>query len=141
MRKSGRLLVKRSHSDFADELWLNFETLNVTGEADYPVVIKIGTGKYVRYREILGHPISISGIFHYYPLPVGRRALELCGLFSGFNWVGSYLSVSFPLLIGCDEPETLSYQIILFGPISADAFRTTIKMSEYPKSLAQFQKS
>ena len=81
MRKSGRLLVKRSHSDFADELWLNFETLNVTGEADYPVVIKIGTGKYVRYREILGHPISISGIFHYYPLPVGRRALELCGLF------------------------------------------------------------
>ena len=74
-------MVKRSHSDFADELWLNFETLNVTGEADYPVVIKIGTGKYVRYREILGHPISISGIFHYYPLPVGRRALELCGLF------------------------------------------------------------
>lgn len=29
----------------ADALWLNFETLNVTGEADYPIAIKIGTGK------------------------------------------------------------------------------------------------
>jgi hypothetical protein len=30
------------------------------------------------------------------------------------------LSVSCPLLGGYDEPETLSYQITLFGPISAD---------------------
>ena len=29
----------------ADALWLNFETINVTGEADYPIAIKIGTGK------------------------------------------------------------------------------------------------
>lgn len=29
----------------ADALWLNFETINMTGEADYPIAIKVGTGK------------------------------------------------------------------------------------------------
>jgi len=35
----------------------------------------------------------------------------------------TYLS-HFPLPSGYDEPEILSYQIILFGPISADARQT-----------------
>ena len=29
----------------ADALWLNFASINVTGEADYPIAVKIGTGK------------------------------------------------------------------------------------------------
>ena len=29
----------------ADALWLNFSSINLTGEADYPIAIKIGTGK------------------------------------------------------------------------------------------------
>ena len=29
----------------ADALWLNFGSINVTGEADYPIALKIGTGK------------------------------------------------------------------------------------------------
>ena len=29
----------------ADALWLNFETINETDEEDYPIAIKIGTGK------------------------------------------------------------------------------------------------
>ena len=29
----------------ADALWLNFESINETGEEDYPIAIKIGTGK------------------------------------------------------------------------------------------------
>jgi len=29
----------------ADALWLNFSSINITGEADYPIAIKIGTGK------------------------------------------------------------------------------------------------
>ena len=29
----------------ADALWLNFSSINMTGEADYPIAVKIGTGK------------------------------------------------------------------------------------------------
>lgn len=29
----------------ADALWLNFSSINLTGEADYPIALKIGTGK------------------------------------------------------------------------------------------------
>jgi hypothetical protein len=29
----------------ADALWLNFSSINFTGEADYPIALKIGTGK------------------------------------------------------------------------------------------------
>ena len=29
----------------ADALWLNFRSINLTGEADYPIALKIGTGK------------------------------------------------------------------------------------------------
>jgi len=37
--------------------------------------------------------------------------------FTGLSW--------FPFLTGYDEPETLSYQIILFEPISAYGRRRT----------------
>ena len=38
---------------------------------------------------------------------------------------GPYWPVLAPTLTGYDEPETLSYQIILFGPISAYGRRRT----------------
>ena len=39
------------------------------------------------------------------------------------------LSVSCPLLSGYDEPETLSYQITLFGPIGADVRQSQNKLT------------
>ena len=38
-----------------------------------------------------------------------------------------------PLLRGYDEPEILSYQIILFGPASADGRHQSTKTSRLPK--------
>ena len=29
----------------ADALWINFQSINITGEEDYPIAVKIGTGK------------------------------------------------------------------------------------------------
>ena len=36
------------------------------------------------------HCLLISGILHHYPLPIGRRALELYGLLQDFDLVGLY---------------------------------------------------
>ena len=42
-------------------------------------------------------------------------------------------SISCPLLGGYDEPDTLSYQITLFGPISADVKHLNLCAQQLPQ--------